>query len=133
MIESAIAIVQLPTGQFPILLRYPEDKVFNGWCLPGGKLDEGETPEECVIREVFEETGYEIEINKKLMETETLLGNRKYKIHAFLTRKVGGALKDFPTEEHIECREVLVVDQSMSVGQVARQVIEMFEEICIWR
>jgi len=28
------------------------------WLLPGGGLEEGETPEECVIREVEEETGY---------------------------------------------------------------------------
>lgn len=28
------------------------------WLIPGGGLEEGETPEECVIREVEEETGY---------------------------------------------------------------------------
>ena len=28
------------------------------WLIPGGGLEEGETPEDCVIREVEEETGY---------------------------------------------------------------------------
>ena len=28
------------------------------WLVPGGGLEEGETPEECVIREVEEETGF---------------------------------------------------------------------------
>lgn len=28
--------------------------------MPGGKIEEGETPEECAIRETFEETGYRI-------------------------------------------------------------------------
>ncbi len=28
------------------------------WLIPGGGMEEGETPEECCIREVEEETGY---------------------------------------------------------------------------
>lgn len=32
------------------------------WGLPGGKLKFGETPEQAVIREAFEETGYKVRI-----------------------------------------------------------------------
>jgi 8-oxo-dGTP pyrophosphatase MutT (NUDIX family) len=35
------------------------------WVLPGGRLEFGETPEQTVIREVFEETGFRVEIHRK--------------------------------------------------------------------
>ncbi|MFH1253718.1 MAG: NUDIX domain-containing protein [Candidatus Uhrbacteria bacterium] len=34
------------------------------WNLPGGTLEAGEAPWECVVREVKEETGFEVEIIK---------------------------------------------------------------------
>lgn len=34
----------------------PDDMHFGKWNAPGGKIEPGESPEECVIREVLEET-----------------------------------------------------------------------------
>ncbi len=36
------------------------------WEFPGGKIEENETPEECIKREIIEELGMKIEIIKKL-------------------------------------------------------------------
>lgn len=38
------------------------------WVIPGGGLDQGESPEEAVIREVLEETGYKVAITRKVAE-----------------------------------------------------------------
>jgi 8-oxo-dGTP diphosphatase len=36
------------------------------WTLPGGKIDHGEDPYDAVVREVAEETGYEVEVEELL-------------------------------------------------------------------
>ena len=38
------------------------------WVLPGGGIDPGETPEIAVIREMKEETGYNIKILRQIAE-----------------------------------------------------------------
>ena len=35
----------------------------NTWGLPGGKLDFGEKPEDCAVRELFEETNLNVNVN----------------------------------------------------------------------
>jgi mutator protein MutT len=52
------------------------------WTLPGGYIESGETPEQGVIREVYEETGYEVVINKKVGEYE--YPNAKRTTHTFI-------------------------------------------------
>jgi 8-oxo-dGTP diphosphatase len=38
------------------------------WVLPGGGIDQGETSEEATLREIKEETGYDVELMRKVGE-----------------------------------------------------------------
>lgn len=41
------------------------------WSIPSGGMKVGESPEKCCEREVFEETGYRVNILKKLCVKRT--------------------------------------------------------------
>jgi 8-oxo-dGTP pyrophosphatase MutT (NUDIX family) len=86
-----------------ILLTKRAGPPFKGyWCLPGGKVDSDETPEEAVIREVKEETGVDIEILYKTGEYIER-GAREgvayeYYPTCFLVKDIGGKKKAQPGE-----------------------------------
>lgn len=47
------------------------------WDIPKGKLDKGETIEQCAVREVEEETGVKVEIDKEIDAVWHTYTNRK--------------------------------------------------------
>ncbi|MGE7835792.1 NUDIX hydrolase [Viridibacillus arvi] len=59
------------------------------WAIPSGGIEQGETPEECCIREVKEETGYDIVIEDGLFIKETEIKGYKVKTYYFKVKKTG--------------------------------------------
>ncbi|MCK7553870.1 NUDIX hydrolase [Chitinophaga sedimenti] len=62
--EAAGGLITNPNGDVLMIFRRGK------WDLPKGKLDEGESIEECAVREVAEETGlHSITLGDKITET----------------------------------------------------------------
>lgn len=60
------------------------------WVLPGGGLDKGESPEEGVVRELLEETGYKTSIMRKIAEYQPV-NKMTQRTHFFECRIEAGA------------------------------------------
>lgn len=62
------------------------------WVLPGGAIDPGETPEEATVREMEEETGFQVKIIRKIAEYSPANRLTKY-THFFECAIVSGEAK----------------------------------------
>ncbi len=57
---AAYAVI---VDQGAMLLPHWSDGGRSGWTLPGGGLEPGEHPDDAVVREVREETGYDVALD----------------------------------------------------------------------
>lgn len=58
------------------------------WGIPKGHMNEGETLEQCAIREIFEETGVRVTLNDRLMDVLSNYRNEEKTVVAFIARPV---------------------------------------------
>jgi len=62
-----VAVIWNEQGQILIDRRRPEGLLGGLWEFPGGKIELGETVEECIKREIQEELAIEIEVGDRLI------------------------------------------------------------------
>ena len=89
MIHVATALMFDKKGKLLIYLRddIPEIPFPNHWDLFGGHVEEGESPEEALVREIEEEIGVHISSYEKFRDYECLEGDAHQNIkHVFIVK-----------------------------------------------
>lgn len=64
-----------------------------GWEIPGGKLEPGETPEQCIVREIREELATEVKAEKILGVVDYDYPSFHLTMHCILCTIVSGDLE----------------------------------------
>ena len=86
---AATCIVE--RGEQVLLVKRGNEPGYGLWSMPGGYVDRGEVVEDAAAREVLEETGLEVEIDR-LVGLFSEAGH-PVMVAAFAARELGGHLK----------------------------------------
>jgi 8-oxo-dGTP diphosphatase len=62
------------------------------WEFPGGKIHQGESPQQCVVREVAEELGLQITVGRSLSTASHSYPDFSVTLHPFICAIVSGEL-----------------------------------------
>lgn len=86
-IIPCIAVVA--NNRLLLLQRGAESKYPHTWCIPGGKIEDGETDKQCAIRELREETGIDVDDLELLGDFESGtrdMDGKPYLLRVFVLR-----------------------------------------------
>ena len=102
----ACDMVLVENGKILLVKRGREP--FKGeWAIPGGRIDEGETAEDCVRREMKEETGLDVKPIKLVgIYSDPKRDPRGIIAAAYLVRRIEGELKAGDDAEEVRWFEI---------------------------
>ncbi|MEM6597813.1 MAG: A/G-specific adenine glycosylase [Cyanobacteria bacterium P01_C01_bin.69] len=98
--QIGVAVITDAEGKILIDRRKQEGLLGGLWEFPGGKVEPGESQEDCVKREIKEELGIEIEVGSKLITIDHAYTHFKVTLNVFNCTHLSGE------PQTIECDEV---------------------------
>ena len=103
MINVTCALIRNEENEVLVVQRGEKSDHPFKWEFPGGKIVEGESQEECIVREIYEELGIDIVICRKMEEVDYDYGHKKIRLIPFIC----DTLEEMPIlTEHIAFRWV---------------------------
>lgn len=90
MIQVTAALVE-KDGKY-LIARKKGGHLAGMWEFPGGKIEPGETPEECLRREIHEEFGMLIHVNEHLATSHYTYPHISIELMGYLASYQGGEL-----------------------------------------
>lgn len=103
MVIVAAAVIENASGEILIAQRSEPEALRGLWEFPGGKVEDGESPQQALLREIDEELGLAIRVRADLGEFPYHYSNRTIHIRAFVAAALTTA---FEIREHLDVRWV---------------------------
>ena len=131
---KVVAAIIIENGKvFATQRGYGEFK--DGWEFPGGKIEQGETPEEAIVREIKEELDTVVEVGELLDTVEYDYPNFHLSMDCFICKIKSGdlVLKEHEaakwlTKEILRSVEWLPADEGL-VGKIEKYLKEDYKKV----
>lgn len=105
MSKKSIACIAFNGKKVFIARRNPVGQMGGRWEFPGGKVEEGETDQQSIIRELEEEFGVKVQVGQKIAQACFKHDGDDFSLHAYLvTLPHDGISEKFILTEHTEYR-----------------------------
>jgi len=88
--KEVTAAIILKDNRVLIAQRAPGENLAGRWEFPGGKTEHGETPQECLKREISEELDVDIEVLNFFGESIYVYHSGTIKLMAFWCKWISG-------------------------------------------
>ena len=99
MTVKVTAAVIEKDGKILIAKRKKGGRLEDKWEFPGGKIEEGETPEDCLRRELLEEFGIDTRIKDFVCSNEHSYSYGSIELLAYKVEHISGDFKLIDHEE----------------------------------
>lgn len=91
--KDVTAAIIIKDNKVLIAQRAPDEKMAGKWEFPGGKIEPGETPQQCLRREIIEELEVEIEVNDFFGESIYRYEHGEIRLLAYFCQWVSGSFR----------------------------------------
>jgi 8-oxo-dGTP diphosphatase len=91
MVDVSCGVIR-KDGKILIARRKKGTHMENRWEFPGGKIEPGETPEQCLVRELREELGIETEVGDFITASHFHYKEKNIRLLGYLVEYVSGEI-----------------------------------------
>ncbi|WP_286848860.1 MULTISPECIES: (deoxy)nucleoside triphosphate pyrophosphohydrolase [Sphingobacterium] len=109
-----------------ICRRKPEKSLGGYWEFPGGKVEEGESYEESLLRELIEELNLKVKIKQRFFDTVHHYDNGDIELISFIceTKNIATGSTDHDQLEWVEVSDLLNWKLAPADIPIAKELIE---------
>ena len=121
-----IAIIINDNNEILIDQRLPKGEMASYWEFPGGKVEEGETVEDCIIREMKEELGVTVRCDRTFLDLNYDYEKFTVTLSNYICRIVEGI------PQPIECEKILWIKpqelDNFEFPTANREIIQLLQK-----